>query len=103
MQIKEKVQTSIVDCADSNDVLINVKFEPIMQVAIDTLELFTKDKRIILKAVGNAIPNAVAIANILTESMLKNDASIKDITVDSEAPPGIGRMTSIIKIVLVRS
>ena len=40
-------------------------------------------KRVVLLAKGNLIPNAVAIANIVTENMLKGNSKIEDIKLDS--------------------
>ena len=102
--MEEGIQTSMVNRTDSSDdIVIFVKHDPVMQTAVDLLQTFSKGKRLILKAKGNAIPNAVAVANILTENMLKNDAKTQNIKVDSEAPPGIGRMLSTIEIILVRN
>ena len=102
--MEEGIQTSMTNHtkSTSNDIIIDVRFEPVMQVVADILQMFLKGKRLILKAAGNAIPNAVAIANILLENMLKNDIHVENITVDSDAPPGIGMMTSTIQIILVR-
>ncbi len=101
--MEEGVQTSVASRTGSaGDIVVYVKRDPVMQVAMDLLQEFARGKKLILRASGSSIPNAVAVANILTENMLKNDARTQDITVDSEAPPGIGRMTSTIEIVLVR-
>ncbi len=99
----EEMQTSITKHAESsNDIVILVKHDPVMQVAVELLQTFSKGKRIILKAKGDAIPNAVAIANIMIESARKDYIKTEEIKVDSEAPPGMGRMISTIEIVLAR-
>ncbi len=92
----------MVNRKESDDILIDVRFDPVMQVAVDLLHTFVKGRRMILKATGDAIPNAVAVANILTEGMI-HDARVENITVDSDAPPGIGKMTSTIAIILTRN
>lgn len=79
-----------------------VKFEPVMQVAADLLYRLEPGKRLVLRASGEAIPNAVAVANIITNTMLKDEAQLGRIRVDSEAPPGMGRMVSTIEIVVDR-
>lgn len=100
----EGMQTSAVDRPESSDdIVVHVRHDPVMQVAVDLLQTFARGRRLILKAKGNSIPNAVAVANILGESMLKDGVKTQNITVDSEAPPGIGRMVSTIEIILVRS
>ncbi len=101
--MEDGMQTSAAnDTGSPDDVVAHIRRDPAMQVAVDLLQSFVRGKRLILRARGSSIPNAVAVANILTEVMLKNDARTQDITVDSEAPPGIGRMTSTIEITLVR-
>jgi len=101
--MEEGMQTPVVDRAESSDdIVVYVKHDPVMQVAVDLLQTFARGRRLVLKARGNSIPNAVAVANILGENMLKGDVKTQNVTVDSEAPPGIGRMVSTIEIVLVR-
>jgi len=96
-------QASVINGGESsNEVTVRVKDDPVMQTAVDMLRLFSGGKTLILNARGTSIPNAVAVANILTESMLKGDARIRDITVDGEVPNGVGRMISTIRIVLAR-
>ena len=84
----------------SEDTIITIGNEPVMQSAIDVLSMLGNKKQVILKARGNSIPNAVAIANIITEKMLKGNSKVQKITVDTESAAGIGRMTSTIEIIL---
>ena len=84
----------------NDDFVYNVYNEPVMMNAIDVLSELGKFKKVILKAKGNSIPNAVAIANIITEKMLKGNSKVQKITVDTESAAGIGRMTSTIEIIL---
>ena len=91
-----KAQTS-----EENYIFI-VRNEPVMKNAIDVLEKLAKQNKVILKAKGNSIPNAVAIANILTEKMLKGISKVEKISVDSEDPHKLGRMLSTIEIILLK-
>ena len=63
----------------------------------------SSSKRIILKANGDLIPNAVAIANIVTENMLKGNSSIHEIKLDSTISEENGQMTSNIEITLLKN
>ena len=67
-------------------------------LAVDVLSILGKKDQVILRAKGNSIPNAVAVANIITEKMLKGNSKVEKITVD--AIVGIGRMTSTVEIIL---
>ena len=72
-------QETVVD-----DNIMIIQRRPIMPVALDVLSALGNSKKITLKARGDTIPNAVAIANIITEKMLKGNSRISDILVDSE-------------------
>ncbi len=84
----------------SDDAIINIGNDPIMILAVDVLSILGSKKQVILRARGNSIPNAVAIANIITEKMLKGNSKVGKITVDTVSAAGIGKMTSTIEIVL---
>jgi len=87
----------------SEDEVYYVRNEPVMDCAIDALTRLGKTNKIILKAKGNAIPNAVAIANIITEKFLKGNSRIDKVTVDSDAIENMGRLVSLIEIILVKT
>jgi len=91
--------------ANHNDELpiFNVHSEPVMIEAINVISLLGKSNKVIIRAKGNSIPNAVAIANIITEKMLKGNSKIQKIVVDTEMPAGIGKMLSTIEIVLQKN
>ncbi|GFN39741.1 MAG: hypothetical protein YK1309IOTA_770007 [Marine Group I thaumarchaeote] len=72
-------QETVVD-----DNIMIIQRRPIMMVALDVLSALGNSKKVTLKARGDTIPNAVAIANIITEKMLKGNSRISDILVDSE-------------------
>ena len=44
----------------SDDTIIYIRNEPVMQSAIELLPILGNKKRVVLRAVGNSIPNAVA-------------------------------------------
>ncbi len=80
--------------------IITIGNDPVMQSSIDVLSVLGSKNQVILKAKGNSIPNAVAVANIITEKMLKGNSKVQKITLDTESAGGIGRMTSTIEIIL---
>ena len=84
---------------DSKNVF-EIHNDPVMQSALDALSIIGKHKEITIKARGNSIPNAVAVANILTENMLKGNSKIKKILVDSEPIQEMGRTQSNIEIII---
>ena len=84
----------------SDSTIINIGNDPVMQSALDVLSILGSNHQVILKSRGNSIPNAVAVANIITEKMLKGNSKIQKITLDTVEAPGIGSMTSTIKIIL---
>ena len=88
---------------DPNEYVFYVGHDSVMKNAVDLIPHFGKSEKIILKAKGNSIPNAVAIANILTEKILKGCLKIQKINVDSEAILEMGRMTSTIEIVISKN
>jgi DNA-binding protein len=84
---------------ESNNV-IEIHNDPVMQSALDALSVIGKYKEIKIRARGNSIPNAVAVANILTDDMLKGNSKITKITVDSEPIQEMGRSQSNIEIII---
>ena len=86
----------------SKESVMEIRNDPVMQSALDALEIFGKYNEIIIKAKGNSIPNAVAVANILKDNMLKGKSKIHKITVDSEPIQEMGRTMSNIEIILTK-
>ena len=84
----------------SDEAIIQIGNYPVMESAIDVLTILGKKNKVILKSKGNSIPNAVAVANIITEKMLKGNSKVEKITLDTVAAAGIGDMTSTIEIIL---
>ncbi|MFQ6025035.1 MAG: DNA-binding protein [Nitrosopumilaceae archaeon] len=88
---------------DENVVTIHKR--PVMQCALDVLSVLGNSKKITLKALGESIPNAVAVANIITEKMLKGNSQISNIFVDSEYSKGKygDTMVSTIQISIIKN
>ena len=80
-----------------------IKNEPVMTSALDVLPVISSNKKVVLIAKGDLIPNAVAVANIVTENMLKGNSSIQDIKLDSDISEEDGQMTSNIQITLIKN
>ena len=74
-----------------------------MTSALDVLPVISSNKKVVLIAKGDLIPNAVAVANIVTENMLKGNSSIQDIKLDSDISEEDGQMTSNIQITLIKN
>ena len=87
----------------SEDTIINIRNVPVMQSAVEVLSILGNKNKVILRASGNSIPNAVAVANITTEKMLKGNSKVEKITLDTESAAGIGRMVSTIEIILIKN
>lgn len=84
----------------SEDSVIVIHNDPVMQSALDAISIFGKHKEITIKAKGNSIPNAVAVANIIIENLMKERTKIQKITVDSEPIQEMGRTQSNIEIII---
>ena len=80
-----------------------IKDESVMASALEVITQLSSNKRIVLLAKGDLIPNAVAVANIITENMLKGNSSINDIKLDSIISEEDGQMTSNIEITLIKN
>ena len=100
MSSEENHQSVSIEEYDNN--VIQIGNEPIMQAALNLLNEFSTMKKIILVAKGEQIPNAVAVANIITENMLKGNSKIDDILLDSEINDE-NLMLSNIKITLLKN
>ncbi len=88
----------------SNDFTVfTVEKKPVMLEVVDVLTMLSKSKKAILRAKGDSIPNAVAVANIITEKMLKGNSKFDKISVDTEGAVGMGKMLSTIEIVLMKN
>ena len=88
---------------EKSETTIQIGNYPVMEAALDVLTILGKKTRVILKAKGNSIPNAVAVANIITEKMLHGNSKVEKIKLDTVAAAGIGDMTSTVEIILVKN
>jgi DNA-binding protein len=71
-----------------------------MLTAVDVVSKLMNQDKVILKARGNSIPNAVAVANIITEKMLVGSTKVEKIKLDTLEEAGIGSMTSTVQIII---
>ena len=79
---------------------INIGNDPVMLTAVDVVSKLMNQDKVILKARGNSIPNAVAVANIITEKMLVGSTKVEKIKLDTLEEAGIGNMTSTAQIII---
>ncbi len=87
----------------SEGATIQIGNYPVMESAVEVLKILGRRRKAILKSKGNSIPNAVAIANIITEKMLKGNSQVQKINLDTVSAAGIGNMTSTIEIILIKT
>ncbi len=87
----------------SEQATIKIGNYPVMDSAVEVLSILGNKKKVILQSRGNSIPNAVAVANIITEKMLKGNSKIQKINLDTVSAAGIGDMTSTIEIILIKN
>ena len=80
--------------------IINIGNDPVMLTAVDVVSKLMNQDKVILKARGNSIPNAVAVANIITEKMLVGSTKVEKIKLDTLEEAGIGSMTSTAQIII---
>lgn len=83
--------------------VLSIGASPVMQSALGVAEELGKRASVTLRAEGDSIPNAVAVANIITEKMLSGRSALGGITLDTTEEPGIGKMTSTVQIVINRT
>jgi len=83
--------------------IFTVEQKPVMIEVVNVLTHLGRTKKAILRAKGDAIPNAVAVANIITEKMLKGNSKVQKISVDIDGAVGFGKMLSTIEIILMKN
>ena len=101
-ETKQEMSNKNSDISHDSKFVFEVYNNPVMKDTIDVLERLGSQSKVILKAKGKSIPNAVAIANIITEKMMKGNSMIQDILLDSEMKKEMGNMISTIEIILVK-
>jgi DNA-binding protein len=85
------------------ETIFEIRQEPNLIKALELAYPLSKSGQITLKAKGEFIPNAITVANILTQRILKNKCKVHKVTVDSEPIVTMGSFNSIIEIVLKSS
>ena len=83
--------------------IVNIGNDPVMLTAVDVVSKLMIQNKINLKARGSYIPNAVAVANIITEKMLVGRTVVEKIKLDTVEEAGIGSMTSTIEIIIKKN
>ena len=82
------------------DSVFEIQNVPVMESVLDVLSIIGKHKEITIRGKGESISNAVTVALIIIEKMLKGNSKIHKITVDSEPVRELGQALSNIEIVL---
>ena len=82
--------------------IITIYQQDIVPCALDLLTDIVKFTTVTLVAKGQAIPTAVAVANIVTENMMKGNSKIVNIIVDSEEEKD-RPLVSLIRITLAKT
>ena len=103
MLMEESSELSGQEQTEKSEATIEIRNYPVMESALEVLTILGTKKKIILKSKGNSIPNAVAVANIITEKMLKSNSKVQKINLDTVDAAGIGNMTSTIEIILIKT
>lgn len=83
-----------------DDAIVHIDNAPIMESVFNVLTVLRGQDKVILKSSGSSIPNAVAVANIITEEMLRDKSKVQEILLDTLTAAGIGKMTSTVEIIL---
>jgi archaea-specific DNA-binding protein len=101
--IEENVQLKDMSPNLKDGKLIVINQQPVMECALDILTELVKHRTVTLKAKGDSIPTAVAVANVITENMMRGNSKISDIMVDSESQVNHGPLVSIIEITITKT
>ena len=75
--------------------------EPVMNLAIDVLQILNKIGKIIIEGNGDSCPTTVSVANIITQNILNGTAKTENISVNSKISDD-GRLISIIEITITK-
>ena len=77
-----------------------IQKEPVMLQALEVLSNLGKNEEITITGKGDSIPDAVTVANILTNNLLRGNSKIHQTMVGSEPISEMGKMLSNITIIL---
>ena len=75
--------------------------DPVINTALELVNIIRNTGKITIKGKGERCPNAVSIANIITENMLKDNSKTQRITIDSDMTYD-GQLISTIEIVIIK-
>ena len=89
---------STVDYTNEKFLITN---EPVMELAMNVLEILNKIGKITIKGKDESCPNTVSVANIITQNILKGISKSEKISVDSEISDD-GRLISTIEITITK-
>lgn len=103
MLMEETTELRGQEQTEKSETIMQIGNYPVMESALEVLEMLGKKNKVILKARGNSIPNAVAVANIITEKMMNGNSKVEKIILDTVAAAGIGNMTSTVEIILIKN
>ena len=76
--------------------------EPVMNLVMDILQILNKINKITIKGKDESCPATVSVANIITQSMLKDSSKAEKISVGSETSDD-GRLLSTIEIIITKT
>ena len=76
--------------------------EPVMNLVMDVLQILNKINKITIKGKDESCPTTVSVANIITQSMLKDSSKTEKISVGSETSDD-GRLLSTIEIIITKT
>ena len=76
--------------------------ESVMDLVMDVLQILNKINKITIKGKDESCPTAVSVANIITQSMLKDSSKTEKISVGSETSDD-GRLLSTIEIIITKT
>ena len=76
--------------------------QPVMESAMDVLQLLNKNNKITIRGIGESCPATVSVANIITQNMLNGKTKTDKILVDSDILED-GRLISTIEIIITKT
>ena len=75
--------------------------EPVMELAMNVLEVLNKIGKITIKGKGESCPSTVSVANIITQNVLNGTTKTDKISLNNEISDD-GRMISTIEIIITK-
>ena len=75
--------------------------QPVMESAINVLQILNKINKITIKGMGESCPATVSVANIITQNMLNSKTKTEQILLGSESDND-GRLISTIEIIITK-